>query len=90
MKHTAIEKAAYDYVYGPTVPAMSMQFAFGDFVNGAEWAIEKAKRFLKNNIVVKTHVDENGMPVGYELCADFSTQDELIEAFNTFIESDEN
>ena len=33
-----IEKAATDYINSDAVSPMNMQLAFGDFINGAEWA----------------------------------------------------
>ena len=47
-----IEKAATDYINSDAVSPMNMQLAFGDFINGAEWAdktmIEKACKWLIN------------------------------------------
>ena len=47
-----IEKAATDYINSDAVSPMNMQLAFGDFINGAEWAdktmIEKALDWLKD------------------------------------------
>ena len=45
-----IEKAATDYINSDAVSPMNMQLAFGDFINGAEWAdktmIDKACEWL--------------------------------------------
>ena len=47
-----IEKAATNYINSDAVSPMNMQLAFGDFINGAEWAdktmIEKACKWLIN------------------------------------------
>ena len=49
-----IEKAATDYINSDAVSPMNMQLAFGDFINGAEWAdktmIEKACEWVENHI----------------------------------------
>lgn len=41
-----LEKEAFNYINGDAVSPENMQLAFGDFINGAEWAdktmIEKA------------------------------------------------
>lgn len=45
-----IEKAAFNYINSDVVSAENMQLAFGDFINGAEWAdktiIDKAILWL--------------------------------------------
>ena len=33
-----IEKAAFNYINSDAVSAENMQLAFGDFINGAQWA----------------------------------------------------
>ena len=47
-----IEKAAFNYIDSDAVSAENMQLAFGDFINGAEWAdktmIDKAWDFFYN------------------------------------------
>ena len=47
-----IEKAATDYINSDAVSPMNMQLAFGDFINGAQWAdktmIEKAWDWFYN------------------------------------------
>jgi hypothetical protein len=49
-----IEKAANDYINSDAVSTMNMQLAFGDFINGAEWAdktmIEKACEWIIENM----------------------------------------
>lgn len=49
-----IEKAALEYINSDAVNPMNMQLAFGDFINGAEWAdktmIEKAYQWILNNM----------------------------------------
>ena len=49
-----IEKAATDYINSDAVSPMNMQLAFGDFINGAEWAdktmIDKARQWLFENV----------------------------------------
>ena len=49
-----IEKAATDYINSDAVSPMNMQLAFGDFINGAEWAdktmIDKACEWIKEHI----------------------------------------
>lgn len=48
-----IEKAATDYINSDAVSPMNMQLAFGDFINGAEWAdktmLDKACEWLKKH-----------------------------------------
>lgn len=49
-----IERAATDYINSDAVSPMNMQLAFGDFINGAQWAdktmIERVEQWLiKNN-----------------------------------------
>ena len=49
-----IEKAAQEYINSDAVSPMNMQLAFGDFINGAEWAdktmIEKACKWITEHI----------------------------------------
>ena len=49
-----IEKAATDYINSDAVSPMNMLLAFGDFINGAEWAdktmIDKACEWIKEHI----------------------------------------
>lgn len=49
-----IEKAAFNYINSDAVSAENMQLAFGDFINGAQWAdktiIEKATQWLFENV----------------------------------------
>ena len=49
-----IEKAATDYINSDAVSPMNMQLAFGDFINGAEWAdktmIDKACKWITEHI----------------------------------------
>ena len=49
-----IEKAAREYMKSDAVSPMNMQLAYGDFINGAEWAdktmIEKATTWLFENV----------------------------------------
>lgn len=56
-----IEKAAFEHINSDAVSPMNMQLAFGDFINGAEWAdktmIEKACEWIKENFVNYTGVD---------------------------------
>jgi hypothetical protein len=49
-----IEKAAFNYINSDAVSPENMQLAFGDFINGAQWAdktmIERVEQWLiKNN-----------------------------------------
>lgn len=49
-----IEKEAFNYINSDAVSAENMQLAFGDFINGAQWAnktmIERVEKWLiKNN-----------------------------------------
>lgn len=49
-----IEQAAFNYINSDVVSAENMQLAFGDFINGAEWAdetlIEKAAQWLYDHL----------------------------------------
>ena len=49
-----IEQAAFNYINSDVVSAENMQLAYGDFINGAQWAdktmIERVEQWLiKNN-----------------------------------------
>ena len=50
-----IEKEATNYINSDAVSPMNMQLAFGDFINGAQWAdktmIDKAKAWVKNSFI---------------------------------------
>ena len=41
-----IEKAAHEYINSDVVPAWNETLAFGDFINGAEWADEHPKQII--------------------------------------------
>lgn len=43
-----LEKAAFDYINSEVVSAENMQLAFGDFINGAEWMLERVCKYLEN------------------------------------------
>jgi hypothetical protein len=88
MVYREIDKAAYDYIHGPDVPAMSMQLAFGDFINGAEWALEKVKKFLDDNIVIRDHLDDNGRAIGYRVDIKFTSKEELMNALSEYFGDD--
>lgn len=49
-----IEKEATNYINSDAVSPMNMQLAFGDFINGAQWAdktmIEKAYQWITEHI----------------------------------------
>ena len=53
-RNEQIEKAATEYIHSDAVSPMNMQLAFGDFINGAEWAdktmIDKARQWLFENV----------------------------------------
>ena len=38
IRRKEIEQAAFNYINSDAVSAENMQLAFGDFINGAEWA----------------------------------------------------
>ena len=48
-----IEQAAHKYIQSDIVSPENMQLAFGDFINGAEWAdhtmLDKVCEFIKTN-----------------------------------------
>ena len=47
-KKTLID-AAHDYTCSDAIhPIADSMLAFGDFINGAEWTLAKAKRFFKD------------------------------------------
>lgn len=60
-----IEKAATNYINSDAVSAENMQLAFGDFINGAQWAdktmIEKACEWFKNNWRQYVYQDRDGI-----------------------------
>lgn len=60
-----IEQAAFNYINSDAVSPMNMQLAFGDFINGAEWAdktmIDKACEWIYNNWREYINVDADGM-----------------------------
>lgn len=78
-----IEKAAFNYINSDAVSAENMQLAFGDFVNGAEWAdktmIEKACEWLDQNVVKY----ESGTRMGY---IPFSFIEDMINDFRKAME----
>ena len=43
MSKEEIHKAAREYINSDAVPAENMQMAYGDFINGALWVLEKIK-----------------------------------------------
>lgn len=49
-----IDNAAFNYINSDAVLAENMQLAFGDFINGAEWAdktmIDKACKWITEHI----------------------------------------
>ena len=59
-----IEKAATDYINSDAVSPMNMQLAFGDFINGAEWAdktlIEKTMSWFYKNAHKEKYWDKDG------------------------------
>lgn len=70
-----IEKAATDYINSDTVSPMNMQLAFGDFINGAQWAdktmIEKACEWLKFNTNWDDRWDDMGKNMNYGMIEEF-------------------
>ena len=60
-----LESAAFDYINSQAVKAENMQFAFGDFINGAEWMqkkmIDKACEWLENNWREYVYQDGDGI-----------------------------
>lgn len=57
---TEIEKAAFDYINSESVKAENMQLAFGDFVNGAEWMLEKTISWFYKNAHNRKYWDKDG------------------------------
>lgn len=57
---TEIEKAASDYINSESVSAANMQLAFGDFINGAEWMLEKTISWFYKNAHKQTYWDKDG------------------------------
>lgn len=59
-----IEKAATDYINSDAVSPMNMQMAFGDFINGAQWAdktmIEKTISWFYKNAHNQKYWDKDG------------------------------
>lgn len=77
-----IEKAATDYINSDAVSPMNMQLAFGDFINGAEWAdktmIEKARQWFN------LHFRQVGTPK--EIKHDFQSKEKMWKSFTQFME----
>ena len=57
---TEIEKAAFDYINSESVKATNMQLAFGDFINGAEWMLEKTISWFYKNVHKQKYWDKDG------------------------------
>lgn len=57
---TEIEKAAFDYINSEAVKAENMQLAFGDFINGAEWMLEKTISWFYQNAHKQKYWDKDG------------------------------
>ena len=57
---TEIEKAAFDYINSESVKATNMQLAFGDFINGAEWMLEKTISWFYKNAYKQKYWDKDG------------------------------
>ena len=57
---TEIEKAAFDYINNESVKATNMQLAFGDFINGAEWMLEKTISWFYKNAHKQKYWDKDG------------------------------
>ena len=78
-----IEQAAFNYINSDVVSPENMQLAFGDFINGAEWAdktiIEKACEWLDQNVVKY----ESGTRMGY---IPFSFIEDMINDFRKAME----
>ena len=77
-----IEKAANDYINSDAVSPMNMQLAFGDFINGAQWAdktmIEKARQWFN------LHFRQVGTP--REVKHDFQSKEKMWKSFTQFME----
>ena len=50
MMNDKLNQAARDYINSSAVPAENMQMAYGDFVNGAQWALSKGYVWIKEHI----------------------------------------
>ena len=57
---TEIEKAVFDYINNESVKATNMQLAFGDFINGAEWMLEKTISWFYKNAHKQKYWDKDG------------------------------
>ena len=57
---TEIEKAAFDYINSEFVKATNIQLAFGDFINGAEWMLEKTISWFYKNVHKQKYWDKDG------------------------------
>ena len=57
---TEIEKAAFDYINSESVKATNMQLVFGDFINGAEWMLEKTISWFYKNVHKQKYWDKDG------------------------------
>jgi hypothetical protein len=70
-----IEKAAFNYINSDAVSPENMQLAFGDFINGAQWAdktmIEKACEWLKFNTNWDDEWDDMGKNMNYGMIEEF-------------------
>lgn len=66
-----IEKAAFDYINSDVVKAENMQLAFGDFINGAEWMLEKSISWFYKNAHKLKYWDDKGYLLIYTLMEDY-------------------
>ena len=55
-----IEKAAFNYINSDVVSAENMQLAFGDFINGAKWMLEKTISWFYKNAHNPKYWDKDG------------------------------
>lgn len=87
-----IEKEATNYINSDAVSPMNMQLAFGDFINGAQWAdktmIERGCEYLRmsmyNTPIFEHEEDEN--PVNYVCASCCDSVEEFIENFRKAME----
>ena len=77
-----IVKAALEYINSDAVNPMNMQLAFGDFINGAEWAdktmIDKARQWFN------LHFRQVCTP--REIKHDFESKEKMWKSFIQFME----
>lgn len=76
-REKALTLAAYDYIKSEAVAPENMQFAYGDFINGAKWAFEYVDKV--GNPITPEFLKKNGFelkPDGWLWCEHAEIEDQ--------------